>query len=101
QHQFTYLYETTRFCRLTRPSKCHRRWTDVATKDFHLFGPLKRRLAGRRFVADERTRGEVRALPVLFRNEIHVSLHLWNKCLDTLTKQVVRIFLTILVNSRS
>ena len=62
---------------------------DLAPSDFHLFGPLKRHLAGKRFDDDDDLIEEVRSwlssLDVKFlRDGIYSLLPRWQKCIDRL-----------------
>ena len=60
---------------------------DLAPSDFHLFGPLKRHLAGQRFEDDDDLIEEVtswlRSLDEKFlRDGIYSRVQRWKKCLD-------------------
>jgi histone-lysine N-methyltransferase SETMAR len=60
---------------------------DLAPSDYHLFMPLKRHLAGKRFDADEDLIQDVRTwlqnLDVNFcREGIYSLMHRWQKCID-------------------
>ena len=60
---------------------------DLAPSDYHLFGPLKRHLAGKRFDEDEDLIQEVKTwLQNLdgdfFKRGIYSLMHRWQKCID-------------------
>lgn len=60
---------------------------DLAPSDFHLFGPLKEALRGRRFSSDEEVKDAVHewlsSMPNSFFSEgIQQLVHRWTKCLD-------------------
>ena len=60
---------------------------DLAPSDYHLFGPLKRHLAGKRFDEDEDLIQEVKTwLQKLdgdfFKRGIYSLMHRWQKCID-------------------
>ena len=59
---------------------------DLAPSDYHLFGPLKEALRGRRFTSDEEVKETVHewlaAQPKTFFSEgIQKLLEYWNKCI--------------------
>jgi histone-lysine N-methyltransferase SETMAR len=60
---------------------------DLAPSDFHLFGPLKRHLAGKRFQSDDEVVAEVHAWlnsldRSFFTEGIFELVHRWDKCLN-------------------
>jgi len=60
---------------------------DLAPSDYHLFGPMKRHLSGKRFTSDDEVVKEVRnwlaALDGDFFNQgIFALVHRWDKCLN-------------------
>ena len=62
---------------------------DLAPSDYHLFGPLKRELAGKRFDDDEELVDHVRKWlqnldGSFFREGIYSMVRRWQKCVDRL-----------------
>ena len=62
---------------------------DLAPSDYHLFGPLKRELAGKRFDDDEELLDHVRKWlqnldGSFFREGIYFMVRRWQKCVDRL-----------------
>ena len=62
---------------------------DLAPSDYHLFGPLKRKLAGKRFDDDEELVDHVRKWlqnldGSFFREGIYSMVRRWQKCVDRL-----------------
>jgi [histone H3]-lysine36 N-dimethyltransferase SETMAR len=62
---------------------------DLAPSDYHLFGPLKRGLAGKHFDSDDEVKAAVRQWlrdqpDSFFRLGIENPVARWDKCLSTL-----------------
>jgi hypothetical protein len=59
---------------------------DLAPSDFHLFGPMKKHLGGRRFATD----GEVQQAVMSWLQALDTFLLCWDRCLGVPVGQMLR-----------